>query len=253
MKNKKKIAAIIQARMGSKRFPGKVMKKICGKPIIQLQIERLKKSKYIDEVILSTSTNPKDVKLKNFCERKLGINVFVGSEKNVLDRISKTIEKFKVDIHIECFGDSPLIDPKLIDEFILKFKRIKPDCLTNTLKTTYPPGQEILICNGNKMLELNKIIKKKDPLREHVGFNFTRFKKNFIIKNIVAPKKYNFPEIYLEIDKPIDLVFIKKIFKYFFKKKKIYFTLEEIINFLKKNDKLIKINNKVFRRWKLLR
>lgn len=252
-KNKKKIAAIIQARMGSKRFPGKVMKKICNKPIIQLQIERLRKSKYLDEIILSTSTSSKDKILKNFCEKKMGIKVFAGSENDVLDRVSKTVKKFNVDIHVECFGDSPLVDPKLIDQFLKKFKKIKTDCLTNTLKTTYPPGQEIFISKGKKLNELDRMIKKNDILREHVSFNFTRFQDKFSIFNIHSPKKYNFPEIYMEIDRPVDLKFLKKIYNYFDKKKKIYFSLDEILKFLKKNSELPKINNKVFRKWKLLR
>ena len=253
MKKNDLIAAIIQARMGSQRFPGKVMKKIFGKPVIQLQIERLKKSKYINKIIVSTSLNKKDYKIKEFCEKKMNIDVYRGSEKDVLDRVSKTIKKFRVGIHVECFGDSPLIDPSLIDEFILKFKKSNADCLTNTLKTTYPPGQEIMIYKGSKLLQLNKIIKKKDPFREHVGFNFTRFKGLFTIKNIIAPKRYFFPNIYLEVDKPIDLVFIKKIYEYFDSKKKNYFSLRDILVFLNKNKKLYKLNRNVFRRWKLLK
>ena len=206
--------------MGSKRFPGKVMKKICNKPIIQLQIERLRKSKYIDEIILSTSTSSKDKILKNFCEKKMGIKVFAGSENDVLGRVSKTVKKFNVDIHVECFGDSPLVDPKLIDQFLYKFKKIKTDCLTNTLKTTYPPGQEIFISKGKKLNELDRMIKKNDILREHVSFNFTRFQDKFSIFNIHSPKKYNFPEIYMEIDRPVDLKFLKKFIIILIKRKK---------------------------------
>lgn len=247
------VVATIQARMGSKRFPGKVMKKILGKPIIQLQIERLKKSKYIKKIVVSTSKNPKDKKIYNFCKKKLNVDVYCGSENDVLSRVVNTIKKFKIKTHVECFGDSPLVDPKLIDQFIVKFKKKKIDCITNTLKTTFPPGQEIMIYKGSKLLQLNKIIGKNDPLREHVGYNFTRFKSKFSVENVEAPKKYHYPEIYMEIDKPVDLKFVESIFLHFWKKKKSFFNLKEILRFLKTKKYLIKINNKVLRRWKALR
>mgnify|MGYP001227172125 CR=1 FL=1 len=248
-----RVAATIQARMNSKRFPGKVMKKILGKPIIQLQIERLKKSKRIEKIIVATSLNKKDDRLFKFCKKIPGIIIFRGSENDVLERISKLIERYKIVTHVECFGDSPLLDPKIIDQYIEKFRKNNFDCITNTLKNTYPAGQEIMIYKGKKLLQLNKIIKASDQLREHVGYNFTRFKDLFLIKNIIAPKKYNFPNIYMEIDRPIDLIFIKKIFSNFLKEGDIYFSLDQILIFLRQNKNLSKINNKVYRRWKKLK
>ena len=247
------VVATIQARMGSRRFPGKVMKEILKKPLIQWQIERLKKSKFIKKIVVSTSKNSKDDGLYNFCKNKIKVDVYRGSENDVLGRIANTVKKFKADIHVECFGDSPLIDPKLVDEFIYQFKRSKIDCITNTLLTSFPPGQEVMIYKGSKLLELNQLVSQKDPLREHVGYNFTRFKKKFSIKNIIAPKKYNFPNICMEVDEPIDLKFIKNIFVHFSKKKIKFFDLDEILNFLNKRKDLLSINKKVFRRWKKLR
>jgi len=90
-------------------------------------------------------------------------------------------------------------------------------------------------------------------LREHVGYNFTRFKSKFSVENVEAPKKYHYPEIYMEIDKPVDLKFVESIFLHFWKKKKSFFNLKEILRFLKTKKYLIKINNKVLRRWKALR
>lgn len=247
------IVASIQARMNSKRFPGKVLKKIQNKPIIQWQIERLQKSKFIKKIVVATTTNKKDDDLFNFCKNKLHVDVYRGSEKNVLKRISELVSKYKVDLHVECFGDSPLVDPLIIDNFIRYFKKNKYDFVSNTLETTYPPGNEILIYKGSSLIKLNNKVTAQDPLREHVGFNFTRFRKNFKVKNLRAPKKYFYPEIYLEIDNPIDLKFIKIIISYFTKKNINFFSLAMILEFLKKNRKLPMMNNKVFRRWKELK
>ena len=247
------IVVSIQARMNSKRFPGKVLKKIENKPIIQWQIERLKKSKLINKIVVATTTNKKDDKLHNFCKKNLDVEVHRGSEKDVLKRVTQVVRKYKADIHIECFGDSPLVDPMIIDNFIKFFKKNKYDFVSNTLETTYPPGSEILVYKGSSLIKLDKIIARKDPLREHVGFNFTRHGKKFFLKNLKAPKKYFYPDTYLEIDKPVDLKFIKIIFSHFIKKNIEFFTLGMILNFLKKNKKFSKMNSKVVRRWKKLK
>ncbi len=246
------IALTIQARMNSKRLPGKMMKKIHNKTIIEILVNRIKRCKEIDKIIISTSKNKKDNKLALFCKKKLKIGVFRGSEKDVLSRIANTIKKHRIKIHIECFGDGPFIDPKLIDKFIKKFKKSNYDCLTNTLKTTYPPGQEFWIYKGNSLIKLNRLVKRSDKLREHVGYNFSRFKQ-FKIKSIIAPKKYYHPNFYIELDTQKDLMFLRKIYAHFNNSNNLNFELLEIIQFLKKNKKLLKINDKEKRRWKLLR
>ena len=246
------IAVTIQARMNSKRLPGKMMRIIDNKPIIEILISRIKKCKEIDKIIVATSNNKKDDKLAIFCKKKLNIEVYRGSENDVLHRIASTIKKFKIDTHIECFGDGPFLDPNLVDSFVRKFKKLKYDCLTHTIKTTYPPGQEFLVYKGEALIKLNKLLNQKDKLREHVGYNFSRF-KNFKIKSITAPKKYNYPNYYIELDTKKDFMLLKKIYYHFKKLKKPNFKLIEIIEFLRKNQDLIKINNKEKRRWKILR
>ena len=112
-----KIVASIQARMNSSRFPGKVLQTVCGKPLLLWQVERLKNSRLIDEVIVATSSNKLDEQIIDFCFSN-NIKSFIGSEINVLDRIATLIAVNNAEIHVECFGDSPLIDPELIDQFL---------------------------------------------------------------------------------------------------------------------------------------
>ena len=246
------IAVTIQARMNSKRFPGKMMKKIKNKTIIEILVSRIQKCKEIDKIIVSTSKNKKDDVLASFCKKKLKIKVFRGSENDVLSRITNTIKKFGIKIHIECFGDGPFLDPNLVDTFIKKFKKTNYDCITNSIKTTYPPGQEFLVYYGKSLIKLNKLVKKTDKLREHVGYNFTRFNQ-FKIKSMTAPKKYNYPNYHIELDTKKDFKFLKKIYYHFDKTNNFDFKLPDIINFLKKNKNLLKINTKEKRNWKLLR
>ncbi|NBN99476.1 MAG: hypothetical protein EBV19_09620 [Flavobacteriia bacterium] len=225
-----KISAIIQARTDSKRLPNKIFLKIKSKPLIWWLVRNLKKSVYINDIILATSDNKTDV----------------------LDRVTKAATSNNVEINVECYGDSPLLDPNLIDEFILDFLSFSKKgfhCLTNAFKKTYPAGMEILVYKTSSLNDLNSIVKKNDPLREHVGFNFCRFTKNFNIKNKIAKKKYNFPNYYVEVDTINDFYFLKKVINSF---KRI--SLINLLNIIKviKKKKLYKINENEHRKWKVV-
>ena len=112
-----KIVASIQARMGSSRLPGKVLKDICGKPMLLWHLERIKRSRLLDDVIIATTTSEKDDELISFCNQH-SVSYFRGSENDVLKRVSALINHHEIDIHIELCGDSPLTDPQIIDEFV---------------------------------------------------------------------------------------------------------------------------------------
>ena len=111
------IVASIQARMGSTRLPGKVLKDISGKPMLLWHVERLRRSRLIDNVIVATSTAEADDEIELFCKNH-SILCFRGSENNVLNRIANLIRKYNIITHVEFCGDSPLIDPQIVDEFI---------------------------------------------------------------------------------------------------------------------------------------
>ena len=116
MKNKK-FVAIIQARLTSKRFPGKVIQKIGKSSVLEVMLKRLRKSKKIDQIVVSIPANKKNKKLFEYL-KKLDVKIFRGSENNVLDRFYKTAVKFKASDVIRITGDCPFIDPKIIDNLI---------------------------------------------------------------------------------------------------------------------------------------
>ena len=121
-----KIICIIQARMGSERLPGKVIKPIKGVPLIGYTIDRLKRSRYIDEIILATSDKEQDDKLVDVAQ-EYKIECFRGSEENVLERYVKCAKKYNGDIIIRITGDCPLIDPIIVDNVITKLIMYKYD------------------------------------------------------------------------------------------------------------------------------
>ncbi len=118
--------AIIQARMSSKRLPGKVLKKINGKPMLMRIVENIKKSKNIKKIYIATSGSPKDNKIVNFCKRNR-FNFFKGELNNVSLRFKTFLEKKESGCKefVRINGDSPFIDSALVDKFVKIFKKKK--------------------------------------------------------------------------------------------------------------------------------
>jgi glutamate-1-semialdehyde 2,1-aminomutase len=134
-----KTVAIVQARMGSTRFPNKVMRPIQGMPLIELLLIRLSRSRYIDRIVLATSEDPRNQPLVEHV-RQLGYAVYQGSENDVLDRYYQTAKACQSDIVVRITGDCPLIDPAVVDGVIEAFKASGADYACNTNPPTYPDG-----------------------------------------------------------------------------------------------------------------
>ena len=112
-----KVLALVQARMGSTRLPNKVMREVGGIPLIELLLTRLSQSKAINQIVVATSIDAKNLPLVNHVS-SLGYQSFQGSEQDVLERFYLAARQFAGDIIIRITGDCPLIDPKLVDEAI---------------------------------------------------------------------------------------------------------------------------------------
>ena len=120
-----KILATIEARMTSKRLPGKVLKKIINKyPIIELIYLRVMKSKLINNICVSTTNKKTDDILVKFLKKK-NIDYFRGEEKNVLKRVIDTAKSYNPEIVVQLTGDNPFLDAEIIDDMIKYFKKKK--------------------------------------------------------------------------------------------------------------------------------
>jgi spore coat polysaccharide biosynthesis protein SpsF len=248
------ITATIQARMGSSRLPGKVLADVCGKPMLLWQVERIRRSRLVDRVVIGTSTSVLDDQIVDFCS-KYEIECYRGSENDVLERISSLLLDLSVDLHVECYGDSPLIDPQIIDEFIgfyLKYSHTA-DYFSSALQTTYPPGLEVTVYPARILIEVNQLISSDDPMREHVGYNITRFPDLYKQCPLLAPCWFSNPETYLEVDTPEDLALLRNIVSHFSGLGQSHFSLGEILSMLRQFPHLVQGNLEVERRWKKLR
>ncbi len=235
----KKIA-IIQARINSKRLPGKVLFKINGKTLVELLYLRLKKSKNIDKIVFAIPNNKENLLLKNFFKKK-SIPYFLGDEKNVLDRYYKTAVKFNADIVVRITADCPLIDFKIVDKVITKHIKTKSSFTTNTAPATFPDGLDVQVSS----FQLLKYIWKNAKFlydKEHV-FTFIYDNPKFKLNNIKSKIDYSLQR--WTIDEKKDFILIKYIFDFFYPN--IYFKYEDIIKLMNKNPKKFSINKEYVR------
>jgi spore coat polysaccharide biosynthesis protein SpsF len=170
MEHKDHVVAIIQGRMTSSRLPGKVLLDIAGKPMLLHVVERTRRAKMVNEVVVATTTQPEDDAIEVFCQQA-GILVFRGSLHDVLDRFYQTAKHFHADVVVRLTADCPVIDPELIDLTITEFYRSGADFSANRLpppfKRTYPIGLDVEVCS---FTALERAWKEAEQLfqREHV-------------------------------------------------------------------------------------
>jgi spore coat polysaccharide biosynthesis protein SpsF len=238
----KTVDAIIEARMGSSRLPGKVMLKIKNIPIIDLMLQRLKKTKGIRKIILATSINKKDDILENWAKKRKVI-CYRGSEENVMQRVLLAAKKNKVKHILNLTADCPLIDPFIISQFISIYKSNDCDYLNNCKFRSYPDGMDIQIY-PTKILQNSYKFSDTKRLREHVTLHILENEDKYRHLNIISEPRLNFPNLRLTLDDIDDFKLIKKIFIHFFYNK-TSFTCLDILSYLKKNKKLFQINKKV--------
>ncbi len=160
------ILAILQARVSSSRLPGKVLKPIIGRPMLALQIERVRQAKKIDRLIIATSTNPSDDDLETLCQ-VIDVPCFRGSLDDVLDRFYQAAQAVKPEHIVRITGDCPLIDPEVIDDVITFYLAGNFNYASNSVEPTFPDGLDIEIFRFSALEEAwNEACRPSQ--REHV-------------------------------------------------------------------------------------
>ncbi len=137
-----KTVAIIQARIGSTRLPGKVMAHISGKPMLWHVVQRTRRAKALDEVMVATSVKSKDDTVTEFCD-KSAIDCFRGSEEDVLDRYYQAAKQFPDSIIVRITADCPFVDPGVADKVIGLYQEGNYDYVSNIFPRTYPDGLDV--------------------------------------------------------------------------------------------------------------
>jgi len=233
------ILAILQARITSQRLPSKVLMTILGRPMLELQIERILRCKKIDQLIVATSINQEDDPIDTLC-KKMEISCFRGDLANVLDRFYQAARRYRPQHVVRLTGDCPLTDPMLIDELIEFYLARKCDYASNCQEPTLPDGLDAEIFSFETLAQTWQEAKLPSHL-EHV----TQFMNSQPQRFTIASYKYHqdLSRYRWVVDEPEDLEFVRKIYE------KLYpsnpeFGTQDIVALLKRNKKLVEINQR---------
>ncbi len=246
MKKKLNPGIIIQARMESKRLPGKMMKKFSKKTVIGHILERLKKCKKVKKIILCVPDNKKNLCLINIAKKEK-VNFFAGSHSNLVKRYYDAAKKFNIDPIIRIPGDNIIPEPQEIDKILthhLKQKqRVFSSNLTPFLASGYPDGIGAEVFNFDLLEEIFNL-KLTKRQKEHVHVNFINYKKGIPfnskrnkISTIRCPKKYSRPEYSFDINYKHQYLLFKKMYSDLYIKKK-FFNISDAIKWMDQNQKL---------------
>ena len=217
--------------MGSSRLPGKVLKDIAGRPMLSYQIERLRRVKRAERIVVATTDQTADDAVERFCQKEK-IACVRGSEHDVLARYHLAIERFPADVVVRITADCPLIDPAIVDEAIAAYE---PDYVSNMLETTYPYGMAVEVFSAQALREAHR--EAKDPAeREHVTPFIYRHPERYRLRSLtMAP---NLSHHRWTVDTPEDFELVSRLLKTL----KPHFTLQDVLAVLDEHPDWCAIN-----------
>ena len=236
-----KIVAIIQARMGSTRLPGKVLLPLSGKPVLQWMVDRISLANKVDEIVIATSTDPGDIEIARN-PNLTGAKIYRGSEDDVMRRVLDTSYHHQADIIVDVTADCPLIDPKHIDLLIKEVESGRYHYASNISPRTWPDGFDVQVYRRQVLGEVRDIFAPP----HHVGWNIAQHPEMFRICNLPATGKYIWPSLGLTLDTPEDYTLLKSVFAVFGDQPG--FTAEDVITFMRENPCMAQLNKDVKRK-----
>lgn len=234
-----RVEVFVQARMGSTRLPGKVLKPVLGKPLLEFLVERLRQAKEIADVVILTTTQPADDAIAQFCQQR-GIACLRGSEDNVLERYYQAALKRRPDAIVRVTADCPLIDPEILDQVVRKFKELSPtiDFVANTLEGTYPRGLDVEVFSFQALEKAFQEAHFPEEF-EHVTVYFYRYPKLFRLKNVAYPVSLR--QHRWTVDTPEDLALVTLILEHLYPDNP-HFRLRDVLGLLQQHPTWNQLN-----------
>ena len=204
-----KVAAIVQARMGSARLPGKVLLDIAGKTMLARVVERLSSAKSLDGVLVATTDSPHDDAIVEEC-RRLSVAVFRGQVDDVLDRYYQAAQSIEADVVVRITSDCPLIDPEVTDQTIQEFLAQRPDYASNVMVRTYPRGLDTEVVTAQA---LRQAWSEADQAyqRAHVTPYIYEHPEKFKLLSVTGEQDYS--QHRWTVDTPEDLELMRVIYQ----------------------------------------
>ncbi|HEV2358014.1 MAG TPA: aminotransferase class III-fold pyridoxal phosphate-dependent enzyme [bacterium] len=238
-----RVIAIVQARLGATRLPGKVLAEIAGRPMLWHVVGRVRMAPSIHEVIVATSTSPADDAIAEYCRRN-GIPCERGSEEDVLDRFYQVARRHAAAAVVRVTADCPLIDPGVIERVVQTYLRGGYDYVTNTLRYTYPDGQDTEVFSA-AALEAAWREASSPADREHVTA-YLRTSGGFRLKNVEHDVDLSDRNVRLTVDEPADLEFVRAVYARL-SSAPAPITLADVLALLEREASLMELNQRIVR------
>ena len=242
-----KVVAVVLARIGSTRLPGKTMYPLAGETAIRRTIDRLSTASTIDEIILATSKKTRDDVLAKEAHGA-GIEVFRGSETDVLGRTHNASLQLGADLIVRIAGDCPLVSPKIVDHCVSKLSESGADYVSNKLKRTFPLGFDVEAFTAESFFSVDELAASSYE-REHVTVYYIENKSKFDCINFTSDEIFSKEQhqdrtdIEVVLDEPADFEMLSKLYKNLPTPRAEY---QKIINTVDENG-MAKINESVQR------
>ncbi len=226
--------------MSSSRLPGKVMADIHGRPALARLHARLRRSERLDGIVLATTGNPADDVLAEWAG-SVGLACFRGSEDDVLRRVVEAHRLMNSDVVVEVCGDTPLIDPGVIDMAIDTFSANECDIVSTTWAPSFPQGIDAQVFPLKALEDVEARV--TDPaVREHVSLHFYETPARYRAIHVMAPPRWRVPELRCQLDYPEDLRFINEVYARLAPWFDDRFGVEEILETVRREPHLAEIN-----------
>lgn len=239
-----RIIAVTQARLGSTRLPGKILKEIDGTTLLGLHIQRILKSKKIGELVIATTISPEDDAITKFADEKK-LRSYRGSVNDVLDRFYQAVKNQNADYVVRLTSDCPLIDATLIDKIITYAIDKKLEYCSNTLDPHYPDGQDVEVFTFAALERAWKEASLTSE-REHVTpfiWKNSSFKDGKLFRSDNFAEGYNFGHLRMTVDELKDYELVKKLVQDLGKEA----SWLDYANYLQEHDSVREINNTITR------
>jgi glutamate-1-semialdehyde 2,1-aminomutase len=235
-----KVVAIVQARMGSTRLPNKVMKSVVGRPMIELLLTRLRRSKELNQIVVATSVDDRNKPLVSLV-RSLGYACEQGSENDVLERYIQTARRHQADVVVRITGDCPLVDPELVDECVRRFRAADVDYFSNIAPPTYPDGLDIEVVT---LAALERAAKESGKPYDHEHVT-PYVRESGLFCTAAMQNDIDLSMLRWTVDESADLEVITKVFEHFVPE--IGFGWRQVLDLYNSHPQLFAANQQIIR------
>jgi spore coat polysaccharide biosynthesis protein SpsF len=238
-----RVVGIVQARMGSSRLPGKVLRPVLGAPLLARMLERVRAASALDDVVVATTSLAQDQPIVALC-RGLGLPVYAGHPTDLLDRHLQAGRAAGADAVAKIPSDCPLIDPRVIDRVVVRFRELAPsiDYVGNLHPATYPDGNDVEVL-PLPVLELAAREAQRPHEREHTTPFVWDQPQRFRLDNVAWETGLDYSMSHrFTIDYVEDYAFVQAVFEALYRPGEPPFTVADVVALCEREPRVFALN-----------